>query len=156
MRAYSTDLRSRVARAVEAGGTCRAVAARFGIGVSTVVRWAQRLRTTGGMEPKPMGGARRRALVTERDWLLGRLSETPDLTLRALMAELATRGVTASYGAVWRFCAREGLTFKKRRSARASRNGRPSRAGGGAGKPTKAAWTRPALSSSTRPGPRPT
>ena len=155
-RPYSDDLRSRVARAVEAGGTCRAVAARFGVGVSTVVRWAQRLRVTGSVSPKPMGGARRRAFVAERDWLLGRLLEKPDITLRALVAELEERGVKASYGAVWRFCAREGLTFKKRRSGQPSRTGRTSPAGGVAGRPIRAGSTPLASSSLTRPGPRPT
>jgi transposase len=45
--------------------------------------------------------------------LLARIAEKPDLTLRAMVAELAERGTTASYGAVWRFFKREGITFKK-------------------------------------------
>ena len=49
-----------------------------------------------------MGGHRPRVLAGERDWLLARLAEKPDLTLRALVAELVERGVPASYGAVWR------------------------------------------------------
>jgi transposase len=61
-----------------------------------------------------MGGHRPRSLAGERDWLLARLAEKPDLTLRAVVAELAARGITASYGAVWRFFAREGITFKKK------------------------------------------
>ena len=39
-----------------------------------------------------MGGNRPYALAGERDWLLARLAEKPDLTLRALVAELAERG----------------------------------------------------------------
>jgi transposase len=53
-------------------------------------------------------------LAGERDWLLARIAEKPDLTLRAVVAELAGRGVTASYGAVWGFFASEGITFKKK------------------------------------------
>jgi transposase len=53
-------------------------------------------------------------LLDQRDWLLARISAVPDLTVRALRAELAeVRGVEVGYGAVWRFLAREQLTFKK-------------------------------------------
>jgi transposase len=41
------------------------------------------------------------------------IAEKPDLTLRAVVAELAARGTPASYGAVWRFFKREGISFKK-------------------------------------------
>jgi transposase len=61
-----------------------------------------------------MGGWRPLLLQSERDWLLARIAEKPDLTLRAVMAELAERGTPASYGAVWRFFAHEGVTFKKK------------------------------------------
>jgi transposase len=61
-----------------------------------------------------MGGWRPLLLKRERGWLLARIAEKPDLTLRAVMAELAERGTPASYGAVWRFFAHEGVTFKKK------------------------------------------
>jgi len=47
-----------------------------------------------------MGGRRGNSLAAQRDWLLARLVATPDLTLRALAAELGERGVTPSYGPV--------------------------------------------------------
>jgi transposase len=75
-----------------------------------------------------MGGWRPLLLKSEREWLLARIAEKPDLTLRAVMAELAQRGTPASYGAVWRFFAREGVTFKKkpaRQRARPSRRRSP-------------------------------
>ena len=53
------------------------------------------------------------AVQSEREWLLARIAEKPDLTLRAVVAELAERGTPASYGAVWRFFKHEGITFKK-------------------------------------------
>ena len=46
--------------------------------------------------------------------LLARIVEKPDLTLRAVVVELAERGTPASYGVVWRFLAREGISFKKK------------------------------------------
>jgi transposase len=61
-----------------------------------------------------MGGRRPYALAAEREWLLARIAEKPDLTLRALAAELAERGVRVSYFAVWHFFDHEGMTFKKK------------------------------------------
>jgi transposase len=75
-----------------------------------------------------MGGHRPRVLAGERDWLLARIAEKPDLTLRALVAELVERGVPASYGAVWRLLAAEAITVKKkpvRGRAGPSRRGPP-------------------------------
>jgi transposase len=60
-----------------------------------------------------MGGHRPRVLAGQRQWLLARLDEKPDLTLRALVAELVDRRVPASYGAVWRLLKAEGITVKK-------------------------------------------
>ena len=60
-----------------------------------------------------MGGNRPYALAGERDWLLKRLSLQPDVTLRALLAELAARGIKVSYYAVWHFFEHEGISFKK-------------------------------------------
>jgi hypothetical protein len=93
-RAYSLDLRERVVAAVADGLSRRAVADRFGVSVvASVVKWSQRLRATGSVAAKPMGGRRPYALEGERDWLLARVGEAPDLTLRALAAELAARGI---------------------------------------------------------------
>jgi transposase len=117
-RPYSVDLRERVVARVEAGDSCRTVAKRFGVSVSSVVKWSQRKRQTGSLAAKPMGGARRLVLSGERDWLLSRIAEKPDLTLRGLLAELAERGVAVSYGAIWGFFASEGISFKKKPARR--------------------------------------
>jgi transposase len=61
-----------------------------------------------------MGGQRPYALAGERNWLLGRLAEKPDITLRALLMELAERGIVVSYFAVWNFFEHEGISFKKK------------------------------------------
>jgi transposase len=61
-----------------------------------------------------MGGNRPYVLSSERDWLLKRLAEQPDVTLRALLAELAERGIKVSYYAVWHFFEHEGISFKKK------------------------------------------
>lgn len=113
-RAYSLDLRERVVAAVTAGESCRAVAATFKVSVASVVKWSQRFRATGSAASRPMGGNRPYALAGARDWLLRRLAEKPDLTLRALLAELAERGIKVSYYAVWHFFEHEGISFKKK------------------------------------------
>ena len=117
-RPYSLDLRERVVAAVAAGESCRSVAKRFEVSVASVVKWSQRFRATGSAAAKPMGGHRPYALVGEREWLLARIAAAPDLTLRALLAELADRGVKVSYFAVWHFFEHEGISFKKKPARR--------------------------------------
>ena len=97
-RAYSLDLRERVVGLVTSGEPCRAVAELFDVSVASVVKWSQRARATGSAAAKPMGGKRPYLLEGERDWLLARLAEKPDLhlTLHALLAELGERGVVVS------------------------------------------------------------
>lgn len=64
-RPYSNDLRERVVLAFAAGESCRAVASRFGVSVSSVVKWSQRYRAMGSVSPGRMGGRRRRLLKRE-------------------------------------------------------------------------------------------
>jgi transposase len=112
-RPYSLDLRERVVAAVAAGTTCRKVADTYKVSVASVVKWSQRFRTSGSAAAKRMGGNQPRSLAGERDWLLARLATVPDLTLRALVAELGERGVVTSYGSVWRIVHDAGISFKK-------------------------------------------
>jgi transposase len=89
-----------------------------------------------------MGGNRPYALAGQRDWLLSRLADQPDLTLRALVAELATRGIKVSYYAVWHFFEHEGISFKKK----------PARQRVGSAGRGKAAGTMETLSRKIPPG----
>ena len=124
VRPYSEDLRSRAVAAVDSGLSRHQAAKRFSIGVSSVIRWVQAHRRTGSVSPKPIGGSRGfRIEGTDRDWLLARIAAQPDLTLEEMRRELlAERGLAASYGAVWQFCERERLTFKKNPARRAARS----------------------------------
>lgn len=117
-RAYSMDLRERVVAAVERDEMSRhEAAARFGVAASSAIKWVRRFRETGSVAPGQIGGHKRRILRGEhRDWLLERTAR--DFTLRGLVAELATRGVKVDYRSVWEFVHAEGLSFKKKRSAR--------------------------------------
>jgi transposase len=145
-----------VVNSVAGGRTCRATAALFGVSVASVVKWSQRWRASGSAAAKPMGGWKQLLLKSEREWLLARIVEKPDLTLRAVVAELAERGTPASYGAVWRFFKHEGITFKKKRCTPASKIAPTSPAAGSGGRRIRAGLTPDAWCSSTRPGPRPT
>jgi transposase len=112
-RPLSNDLRERVVAAVLGGESCRSAAARFGVAVSSVVKWSQRYRATGSVAPGRMGGHRKRVLEPHRAFVKERINQTPHLTLHGLKDELAAHGVNVSPNAVWMFLRREGLRFKK-------------------------------------------
>jgi len=112
-RPLCNDLRERVVSAVIGGESCRAVAARFGVAVSSVVKWAQRYRATGSVKPDKMGGHRKPVLDPHRTFIVERIERMPHLTLHGLKDELAAHGVKVSHNAVWLFLRREGLRFKK-------------------------------------------
>lgn len=109
----STDLRGRVVAAIADGESCRSAAARFGVSVSSAVKWSQRYRATGSLTPDRMGGYRKSVLDRHRAFILERINQTSHLTLHKLKDELAARGVKVSHNAVWLFLRREGLSFKK-------------------------------------------
>jgi transposase len=115
-RAYSMDLRKRVVDAVLSGLTVREAASRFGVGVSTVVKWYQRQRATGSVAPKKVGGHRRPVLREQaRIFIVRRIAEKPDLTVRALQAELLEQGLKVSHDTVWKGLKAEQLSCKKNR-----------------------------------------
>jgi transposase len=113
MTPLSNDLRERVVAAVAGGESFRSVASRFGVAVSSVVKWSQRYRATGSVSPGKIGGHRKRVLEPHRAFIMERIGQTPHLTLYGLKDELAARGVTVSHNAIWLFLRREGLRFKK-------------------------------------------
>jgi transposase len=155
-RAYSLDLRERVVAAVTAGQSCRSAAKTFMVSVASVVKWSQRQRAIGSPAALKMGGRRPYLVARERDWVLSRIAEKPDLTLRALLMELADRGLVVSYYALWHFLQHEGVTFKKKPSR--LRTGPPGTSPGGVsgGRRVRRRLIPSAWSSSTRPGPKPT
>ena len=113
-RAYSTDLRERVVAAVRSGSTCRVVAERFGVAVSSVVKWSQLEARTGSVVPGRTGGHRKPILAPHHDWLMTRVRECPEVTLFALRDELRAKGVQVSHDTVWRYLRGAGLSFKKK------------------------------------------
>jgi transposase len=114
VKPYSLDLRERVAAAVNRDGMARQeTALHFGIAASTVINWVKRLSETGSLATGRIGGHRPKKITdADRDWLLQRCQER-QFTLRGLMAELAERGLTVGYRAVWNFVHAEKLSYKK-------------------------------------------
>jgi len=124
-RAYSQDLRDRVIDAALAGLSARGAAERFGMGEATAIVWVRRARQTGERKARKQGQPRRSKLDPHRDYLLGLIEATPDMTISELLERLLTeRGVKASRALLWVFLDRLGLTFKKRPLMRANRNAR--------------------------------
>lgn len=121
---YTPDLRERVVATFRSGMSRAETAALFRVSESSVQRWSRLARTTGSVAAQPMGGQRPFALAGERDRILERIAQQPDLPLRALLAELHDRGIKVSYFAVWNIVDRAGLSDKKK-SLHASEQDRP-------------------------------
>lgn len=111
---YSQDLRDRVIDAALSDKSVRGAAAHFGIGVATAIVWGRRARETGGRAALKRGQPRHSKLDPHRDFLIGLIEATPDMTISELLERLAAeRGVKAARSTLWTFLDRCGLTFKK-------------------------------------------
>src|ERR1700739_1169523 len=118
----SLDLRTRVLAAISSGLSCRQAAIRFGVSASSAIRWRAMGRGQGDATPQAGGGDRRSLRMDRHAGSIRALvDETPDITIEELRTVLAARGVSASYGALWRFFRRHKITRKKRLRTRPSR-----------------------------------
>ena len=89
----SMDLRSRALAAVDEGLSCRAAARRFGVAASTVIRWHDQRRDTGGYAAKPQGGdTRSRRIEAHRDTVLALHDARRDITLGRVAARTGPSG----------------------------------------------------------------
>ena len=121
-RALSQDLRDRVVAAIEGGMSCRAAAARFGVGVATAVRWRQMAREHGrAIAGKPGGDQRSSKTDIHAERIMAMLAENGDITLCEIQSGLAAQGVHVGIGTLWRFFDRRGITRKKRPVTRSSK-----------------------------------
>ena len=115
-RAYSQDLRDRVVNAALAGLPARQAAVRFGVGIATAIVWVRRARENGERKARPQGQPRRSKLDPHRDFLLGLIEASDDITLVEMQERLAAeRGIRASVGTIWTFLDRCNMTVKKDR-----------------------------------------
>jgi transposase len=115
MRAYSTDLKERLVRAVAAGQPMREAARRFNVAVTTVKRAVVQERETGSLVRKPIPGYPRRIGPEQEAVLLVRLEAAPDATVLEHCAWWAEhQGQRLSEATMWRAIRRLGWTHKKR------------------------------------------
>src|SRR5688572_17605735 len=112
---YSSDLRVRIHGEIERGSSRRAAVRRFGVSASTGIRLAQRMATTGSLEParqgrRPGGGK----LAPQAAPLIGWVEAQADITMPELAAKLkAARGVAVHPASLSRFLIARGFTVKK-------------------------------------------
>jgi transposase len=113
-KGYSTDLRARAVAMVESGESAREAARVLDVGASTAIRWIDRWARTGSVEALPNTGHSRSPLKKHQQWLLDLVAAEPDLTLEEIRAQLrCEKKLKVGRTSVWRFYARNGITFKK-------------------------------------------
>jgi transposase len=118
-QAYSRDSRDRV---LAADGPSRAVATRFGVSVSCVVKARRRYLRDGDATARPRRSQTPRLLTDLHDAIAQHVSLCQDATLDELRAwSREAHGVSVSMGLIWTTLVRLGLTFKKRPSTPLSR-----------------------------------
>ncbi len=119
----SNDLRRRVVASVDGGMSRRAAANRFGIAVSTAIKWVQAWYRTGSYQPRAQGGDNRsQRIEAHAEGILALVEETPDMTLAEIAAHLhAAHGLKVAHSTVWRLLDRHGMTLKKNRACSRAR-----------------------------------
>jgi transposase len=112
-RALSGDLRSRVLKASDEGMSARQAAARFGVGVSSAIRWIARAKI-GDLAPRPQGRRRASSLDAHEAFIVGMIEERRDITLNEMVARLlAEQSLKISRSALSAWLRDRGWTFKK-------------------------------------------
>jgi transposase len=140
----SLDLRQRVIAAIEAGMSCRAAAARFGIAPSAAVKWRRLWLETGSVAPRAQGGDTRSGRIeSSGPAILAMVAETPDITLVEIAERLEREhGERFAPSTIHRFFRRRGLSFKKSLPTPASRIARMSPRRARPGSRPSRTWTR--------------
>src|ERR1700730_10390959 len=87
---YTGELRVRVIRFVEGGGSRREAADEFDVSVSSAIRWVQRFLDDGTSEPMPRGGGTS-PLEKHSERILALVCEHPDLILDEMVLALRKR-----------------------------------------------------------------
>ena len=87
-RPYSQDLRDRVIEATGNGTSARQAAVRFDVGVSTAIKWVERLRDSGERSARRQGRRPGSKLDAHRDFLLAAIEAAPDATIEELQRRL--------------------------------------------------------------------
>ncbi len=121
MRAYSSDLRERIVRAVDQGRSQREAARLFSVGVSSVKRYLQRRAQTGSLAQRPIPGGVRRIGPEQEAALDAQVAAAPEATMAEHCARWeAEQGQRVSRSTLGRAIRRLGWTRKQGRWVRVS------------------------------------
>ena len=119
MNAYSEDLRKKAVEAKERGMPTVEVARTFGVGISSVKRYAKTAREGGSLRPKKSPGRPPKADERARRLLEADLQERPAATLSERREYLSSvAGLRVSESTVSRLLRRMGWSRKKDRWVR--------------------------------------
>jgi len=114
MKAYSEDLRMKIVDAIERGMPKAEAARTFGVGISTVKRYATKAQRGEPLKPGKAPGKRPKMDEKVSKLLEGDLRERPFATLRERCDYVETiSGVSVSRSTMCRAIARLGKTRKK-------------------------------------------
>ena len=114
MKAYSKDLRRKIVDAIERGMPKTQAARTFGVGISTVKRYATKAQREESLEPGKAPGKRPKIDERVEKLLVEDLEERPFVTLRERCEYVeAVSGVSVSRSTMCRAIARIGSTRKK-------------------------------------------
>ncbi len=114
-QAYSLDLRKRVTRAIAQGKSCRAAAEQCEVSPATAIRFQQRLKRAGSLQPGPIGRPRGGGkLEPFRVDIIGKVEAQPDITMPDLAAWLLEQtGLSVDPSNLSKFLCKAGYTYKK-------------------------------------------
>jgi transposase len=155
MAALSMDLRERILASYDRGeGTRDQIASRYKVSLGMVKKLIQQRRHSGDIAPRHhLSGRKPLILESHKKAMKELLARRPDMTLEELRE---ATGLSCTLPAIHYALAAMGLTYKKRRSAPASRTAPTSSKPAGSGAGTKVVSIPQSLSSSTKAGRRPT
>ncbi len=121
MNAYSEDLRKKIVEAKQRGMPTVEAARTFGVGISSVKRYAKTAREGGSLRPKRSPGRPPKAGERARRLLEADLQERPAATLSERREYLrSVAGLRVSESTVSRLLRRMGFSRKKDRWERRS------------------------------------
>jgi transposase len=114
MKAYSKDLHRKIVEAIEQGMSKAQAARTFGVGISTVKRYATKAQNGEPLEPGKAPGKPPKIDEPINKLLVEDLQERPFVTLRERCEYVeALSGVSVSRSTMWSAIARIGSTRKK-------------------------------------------
>jgi transposase len=130
MKAYSTDLREHILKAVDQGYPRADIVKLFGVSLSTIKRYLKQRSTTGSLAPKAIPGRPSKKYAALESGLVAQLEAHPDFTLEAhCQLWERTHGMQVDHTQMSRAIRRVGWTRKKRRWEPASATSKPAATG---------------------------